>query len=358
MDKKISIIVPTYNERNNITPLVERLHRALSGYSFEIVFIDDNSSDGTAEMAESLAAKYPVKVLVRRDEKGLASAVVHGLKHTDSEYLVVMDADLQHPPEIIPAILQELDAGADVAVASRYIRGGSCGNWGAKRKLISRGAIFLAHLLLPATRRIGDPMSGCFSLRREVIAGVELKPSGYKILLEILMMGRYRQVSEVPYTFANRSGGESKLSSRQQIDYLKHLYSLMQRRGELLRFFKFLVVGGSGVVVNLGVYSLITRFLYLNRFAALAISFEASVISNFLFNNYFTFSDRRAGKPLPVLIQFLKFNLVSLAGLGIQEGTLWLLNSVFNVNDIVSVFIGIILATLWNYLLNIWWTWQ
>ncbi|HEX9976254.1 MAG TPA: glycosyltransferase family 2 protein [Dehalococcoidales bacterium] len=358
MDKLITVVIPTYNEKDNITPLVERVHDTLSAYSYEILFVDDNSRDGTAQLISTLSAKYPVQVIVRLKERGLASAVVHGFKYAKGEIIAVMDADLQHPPQVLADLLEAIEAGADLVIASRYVKGGGCQGWGLVRRIISKGAIFLAHLVLPQTRRISDPASGFFMLRKQVVDGANLRPTGYKILLEVLLEGHFQKVAEVPYIFRVRERGESKLNARQQIDYLKHLYSLMRRAGELVRFLKFCVVGASGVLVNLGSYWLITRFLHLNQFAALAISFEASVVSNFLFNNFFTFSDRRVSKPLPLLVQFVKFNFVSLAGLGIQEGALWLLNSVLNVNDIIAVLIGIILATLWNYMLNTWWTWK
>jgi dolichol-phosphate mannosyltransferase len=358
MDNLITVVIPTYNERDNITPLVEEINSALSGYNHEILFIDDNSKDGTAQLISALSAKYPVQVIVRLKERGLASAVVHGFRYAKGEIIAVMDADLQHPPQVLADLLKAIDAGADLVIASRYVKGGGCEGWGLARRIISKGAIFLAHLFLPQTRRISDPMSGFLMLKKPVINGANLRPTGYKILLEILVEGHFQRVAEVPYTFRVRERGESKLSARQQIDYLKHLYSLMRRTGEFIRFLKFCLVGGSGVGVNLGSYWLITRFGHLNRFTALAISFELSVVSNFLFNNFFTFSDRRVSKPLPFLVQFVKFNIISLGGLGIQEGSLWLLNSVLNVNDIIAVLIGIILATIWNYLVNSWWTWK
>ena len=252
MSKSISIIIPTYNERENITPLVERIDRALSPRDYEVVFVDDNSKDGTAEIINSLSSKYPVRVIVRKDERGLATAVVHGIDHSDGSTIVVMDADLQHPPEVIADLLGKTGGGADIVIASRYIDGGGMKEWGLTRRIMSAGAIILSHLLLPATRAVKDPMSGFFSLKRQVVDKARLKPRGYKILLEILMEGEFQNVAEVPYTFNNRSGGESKLNARQQIEYLKHLYSLMWRTGELLRFFKFCLVGVSGVGVNMG----------------------------------------------------------------------------------------------------------
>lgn len=359
MERDISVVIPTYNERDNIAPLLERLHSVLSSYNYEVTFVDDNSRDGTAELASSLSARYPVKVMVRKNQRGLASAVVDGFGVSNGKLLLVMDADLQHPPEVIPEMLREIENGADIVVASRYVKGGGCEDWGLTRRVISRGATFLAHLVLPSTRPVSDPMSGFFLLRRSAVAGADLNPVGYKILLEILVRGRFHKVAEVPFTFVTREKGESKLNSRQQIEYLKHLYSLMRRSGELTRFIKFCLVGASGVGVNLGVFWILTRFAGLKDidFLALAIGIEASILSNFTLNEFFTFRDRRApGSSL--LLRLLKFNLISLIGAGVQAGVYALFNRLLGVYDLLSNLIGIAIATLWNYLVNSWWTWK
>lgn len=370
MDKTVSIIIPTYNERDNIEALVQRLGQALSGYSYEIVFVDDNSTDGTAGMAESLKDRYPIKVIVRRDKRGLASAVINGIGHTSGQVIVVMDADLQHPPEVIPDLLAAIEKGADIAVASRYIAGGCCQGWGLIRKVISRGAIFLSHLLLPATRNIKDPVSGFFAFRKGVVEDARLNPSGFKILMEILVIGRYKTVAEVPFTFVTREKGESKLNARQQIDYLKHIFSMMRRSGELIRFIKFALVGGSGVVVNVGLYWLLTRFAgftplddvatggILSGNLALTISIESSIINNFILNNYFTFADRNKKGIIAFLSRLLNFNLICLIGALIQIGLTNLLAVGFGLYDLFSLAIAIIVAMLWNYLVNNWWTWK
>jgi dolichol-phosphate mannosyltransferase len=370
MNRTISLIIPTYNERDNIVPLVERIHCALSRYSYEIIFIDDNSADGTSELAKSLSGKYPVKVVVRKDKRGLASAVVDGLSQVSSDIIAVMDADLQHPPEVIPELLKEIENGADIVVASRYIEGGGCQGWSLSRRLISKGAIFLAHLLLPATRRVSDPMSGFFMFNKGVVQDAELKPTGYKILLEILMLGKSRNVAEVPYTFITRERGKSKLNTRQQIDYLKHIFSLMQRTGELARFIKFCLVGASGVIVNYGLYWILTRFSGFTPIddiaaggiasgnLALTISIETSIITNFLLNNYFTFADRKARKAGAFFRALLNFNLICIIGGLIQIGVANLFAVIIGVNDLIAVLAGILVATLWNFFLNNWWTWK
>jgi dolichol-phosphate mannosyltransferase len=272
---------------------------------------------------------------------------------------VVMDADLQHPPEVIPDLLNKTESGADIVIASRYVEGGGMKEWGLIRKIISKGAIVLAHLLLPTTRKVKDPMSGFFAFRREALGNAYLSPRGYKILLEILIEGRFRNAAEVPYIFENRSGGESKLNARQQVEYLKHLFSLMRRTGELLRFIKFCLVGASGVGVNLGIFWLLTRYggMRESDFLALAIAIEVSIITNFILNEFITFRDRRA-PGASFILRLLKFNAICVAGAGIQAGVYALFYHVWGVYDILSDLIGIIIATLWNYVLNIWLTWK
>jgi dolichol-phosphate mannosyltransferase len=351
-------VVPTYNEKDNITQLIERTARALSGSKFEIVIIDDNSKDGTAEAASALSAQYPVRVIVRRDERGLASAVVKGFNETTSDIIAVMDADLQHPPEVLPALLKAVEAGADLAIGSRYVEGGGCEGWSLLRRIISKGAIFLSHLFLPRTRGINDPMSGFFMLKRPVVTNADLRPTGYKILLEVIMAGYHAKVVEVPFIFVARERGESKLSSKTQVDYLKHLYSLMRRSGEIIRFVKFIAVGFSGVGVNEGLLWILKDFAGLPLLVSSAIAIETSIITNYTLNDIFTFRDRRIRGFRFFLTRMVKFNIVSLVGVGINLGLLYLFTEVFGVYYLVSNLIGIAVAFLWNYLFNNWWTWR
>lgn len=358
MDEFISVIIPTYNERDNLTPLIEQIHAALSNYQYEVLFVDDDSKDGTAELASALSHKYPVRLITRRNERGLASAVVYGLKHARGDLLAVMDADLQHPPQVLEDMLQAVRTGADLVIASRYVSGGSCEGWGAVRRIISRGAIFLAHLVLPRTRHISDPVSGFFLLRKSVISGAELKPMGYKVLLEVLVMGQFQQLIEVPYCFLVRERGKSKLKIRQQVDYLRHLFSLIRRAGELTRFFKFCLVGASGVLVNEGLLWILKGFANLPLALSSGIAIETSIITNFLLNDFFTFSDRRVAGVRSFMRRLGKFNSVSLIGLGINIGLLLLLTNVFGLHYLLSNLVGIAAAMMWNYLVNLGWTWK
>jgi dolichol-phosphate mannosyltransferase len=357
-DTRISVIIPTYNERDNITPLVERLSQTFAGLDFEILIVDDNSKDGTIDLAAGLASKYPVKVLVRTNERGLATAVLHGFKYAKGDIIGVMDADLQHPPEINSGLLKAIENGADMAIASRYVTGGGCPNWGLVRRIISKGALILAHLFLPMTRNVRDPMSGFFMFKRQGTDRVEFEPIGYKILLEMLVMGNFQNVVEVPFIFEDRSSGRSKMKARQQIDYLKHILSLMGRKGELLRFLKFVGVGLSGVVINEGVLWLLTEFAGIPYYYSSIIAIEASIITNFLLNDSFTFADRRSGKAKSFLSRLFKFNVTSAAAGGIQYGLLRLFTDIVGLNYLVSNLIGIAFAVIWNYILSMVWTWK
>ena len=355
--KTLSIIIPTYNERENIQPLMERIQKAFPRDAYEVVFVDDNSRDGTADAIKSLKG-YPVKLLVRTDKRGLASAVMDGVELASAPVIGVMDADLQHPPEVLPTLLDSINAGADIAIASRYVEGGDCRGWSLTRRVISKGAIMLAHLFLPLTRKVHDPMSGYFMFRKQSIDMKRLKPTGFKILLEMLVAGGARQTTEVPYVFDVRSRGESKLSSRTQIDYLRHLWSLFLRTGELLRFFKFIFVGLTGVGVNLGLLWLLAEKGKVVDWLSSGVAIEVSIIWNFILNNAFTFRDRNAPGIGPFIKRLLKFNAVSLPGWAINFGVALFFRDVVGLDRILAQALGIIPATLWNYILNMVWTWR
>jgi len=354
----VSIIVPTYNERGNIGPLVARVGGALSGQSYELFFVDDDSQDGTGEAIRSLAGRFPVPLMVRQGKKGLASAVLDGVAATDSPLVIVMDADLQHPPEVLPGLLSAIESGADVVVASRYMPGGGVPGWSLFRRTASRVAGLIAHILLPRTRRVHDPMSGYFAFRREVITGINLSPTGFKILLEILVRGSYRKVVEVPYRFGTRQAGSSKLGLRQELEFLKHIYNLMGNAYNPVRFLRFALVGASGVMVNTVLLWLLTDIAGLYYLLSAAIATEAAIISNFIWNDIYTFADRRSKGTASFIGRLLRFNLVSLGGLAINLAVLWFFTSIVGVYYLMANLIGIAVAMLWNFLVNLRWTWR
>lgn len=222
----LAVIIPTLNERENIGEIIERIHSSLASTRFEIIVVDDDSTDGTADLARAYAGKLGnIQVVQRTGKLGLASAVLDGVKATDASIIGVIDADLQEPPETLPRLLEQIEAGHDIVIGSRYVNGSSIEGWGHTRKFISRVAIWLAWLLLPATRGIHDPSNGYFLVRRNVL-NAELDPKGFKILMEILVKCDYGSVTEVPIDYVGRVRGESKLTSRQVTTHLGYLNKL------------------------------------------------------------------------------------------------------------------------------------
>lgn len=219
----ISIIVPTYNEVENIKKLVPLVALELSSYNYEIIVVDDSSPDGTAKVSEKLAEQYPVRVVKRDSKLGLASAIIEGFKHSSGDVLGVIDADLQHPPEYMKEFIKAIEDGYDIAIGSRYADGGRIEGWTKSRILISKGAILLVKPLV----NVKDPISGYLFLKKSVIEGIKFNPMGYKLSLELLVKGNYKKIKEVPYTFKMRKMGESKLNSGEIYKYLHlicHLY--------------------------------------------------------------------------------------------------------------------------------------
>ena len=226
---RISVVVPTYNEAGNVRNLTAQINSALNGIDYDIIFVDD-SSDNTPEVIESVMSENPnVRMKHRTGETGLATAVLEGFKMADGDYIAVMDADLQHPPQILRSMYDCLETGIDFCIPSRFIPGGSDGGLGPYRKLVSLVARYIGKILLPSLRKISDPTSGLFMFRREVINNADLRPIGWKILIEVLAMGTYSTVAEIPYRFQARPAGESKLSFKVTIEYLKQLKGLVKR---------------------------------------------------------------------------------------------------------------------------------
>ncbi len=258
----VSIIVPALNEAANLPMLIERIDAALAGVAYEVIVVDDNSRDGTPGVCETLSRQYPLTLLTRIAPRGgLSGAVLEGLARARGAYLVVMDADLQHPPDRIPALLKPLqDRAADFVLGSRYVAGGTTSEkWGPFRQLNSRVATLLARPFAGATR---DPMSGFFAMSRGAYAtGRHLTPLGYKIALELMCKCRVaeaaggRGVREIPIHFDSRAHGESKLTLAQQFKYLEHLSRLYDFHfPRVSPMLKFLIVTGLGWLVALSAF--------------------------------------------------------------------------------------------------------
>jgi dolichol-phosphate mannosyltransferase len=236
MDGKFALVIPTLNEAGNIGVALDRARTKLDALDleYELLVVDDNSADGTQEVVESYHRSDPrVRLVVRTGARGLAGAVLYGWARTDAPYLGVMDADLQHPPELLPKLLNALAQGKDMAIASRYVGSDSTAGWNPFRRAVSVCSTWATVPLQKSSIRVRDPLSGFFVLRRSCIDGLDLQPEGFKLLLEILVRGNIRSVAEVPYQFGLRYAGQSKANWRVGLNYLQLLGRLS--RNAILR---------------------------------------------------------------------------------------------------------------------------
>jgi dolichol-phosphate mannosyltransferase len=355
---EISIVVPTFSEAENIAELHARLSAVLASESWELIFVDDDSPDGTADLVRALSKEdQRVRCIQRIGRRGLSTAVVEGALSSSAPYVAVMDADLQHDESILPAMLHELRSrNLDIVVGSRYVAGGGTGDWAESRKTISRIASRMAKGLVPEDLR--DPMSGFFAVRSEALrdAARRLSGYGYKILLDLFVSaGRPLRFAEVPYTFKPRVHGQSKLDSLVAWEYLMLLVD--KRIGHIIapRLLFFLLVGGSGVALHY----LVLSTLYL----ALAVPFALaqlagtvlSMTSNFFLNNLFTYRDQRL-RGVKLVRGLLSFYAVcglgALANIGIAAFAFSK-----NIEWALSAAAGIVVGTLWNYLATARFTW-
>ena len=374
----LSLVIPTYKERDNIENVVNILTRLLDQAipgNYELIVVDDDSPDRTWEVAQSLIPDYPqLRVMRRQEERGLSSAVIRGWQAATGRVLGVIDGDLQHPPEVLTQLLQKIEQGADLALASRHVDGGGVSSWSVIRRFLSRGAQVLGLVILPGVLgRVTDPMSGYFMIRRSAIANVTLNPVGYKILLEVIGRGQVGEIAEAGYVFRERTEGESKVTWKQYIEYIQHLIRLRISTGRIgkiskkvnfpvQRFLRFGLVGLSGVFVDMLILYLLsdptTLALPLTR--SKIIAGEIAIFNNFLWNDAWTFADvsmqQQGWKPR--LKRFLKFNVVCLAGLLLN---VVILNLVFNFlipNRYIANFIAIAIATIWNFWVNLKLSWR
>lgn len=352
---QLVVIVPTYKEADNLPELTRRIFLAMSkaGIETELLIVDDNSPDGTEQVCKTLATQYPVRLITRTLERGLATAVLHGIRQSAQDYILVMDADLSHPPEDIPRIIQLLNEGYEFVVGSRYVQGGSTdAKWGLFRWLNSKVATLLARGLTT----LKDPMAGFFGFPRRILAdSPQLAPVGYKIGLEILVKARCQKVMEIPITFAERAKGESKLTLQQQLLYLRHLRRLYRFRfPQTSEIIQFATVGSSGVIVDLLLFLTLTYGVRIDHQLARAMSFLVTASWNWFFNRWFTFvngRDRKWGK------QWLQFLTSASVGFTVNWGSYKLLTDYvpyFSQHHLVAFFIGILLGMGSNYTLCRW----
>jgi dolichol-phosphate mannosyltransferase len=355
---EVSVIVPTFNEVGNVGPLVEKIAVALNGTHWEVVFVDDDSTDGTLAALHELARRDTrIRLVHRIGRRGLSSAVVEGILSTSAPYVAVMDADLQHDEAILPRMLAELKNGADIVVGSRYTAGGSIGDWNRSRAIASRVATRLATAVVRA--ELTDPMSGYFAMTRGTFerAVRRLSSQGYKILLDIFASLPSRpRFQEVPYTFRARHSGASKLDALVAWEYIMLVLDKLVGHIVPIRFLLFGLVGGLGIGVHFLTLWLVYRHGYLGFASAQTVATFVAMTFNFFVNNVFTYRDRqmRGWRLLPGLLSFYAvcgIGVVANVGVGSfvfrQRYTWWIAGGA-----------GALVGSVWNYAATSLVTWR
>jgi dolichol-phosphate mannosyltransferase len=356
----LSIVVPTFNERANVQEVVRRLDERLAGLEWEVVFVDDDSTDGTPRALRDLSqSDARVRFLHRIGRRGLASAVAEGILSTSAPFVAVMDADLQHDEGRLVEMLERLrSSSCDIVVGSRYLVAGGVDGWDKSRQAISGIATKLAHLLLKT--ELSDPMSGFFMLTRDAFdrSVRRLSNLGYKILLDILVSARPTlRVAEIPYVFRTRIHGESKLDSAVALEYLMLLLDKTVGRIVPVHFVMFVLVGGLGVFVHMLTLAGLNQALGLSFLVSQTVGTFVAMTFNFFANNVLTYRDKRLKGFWRILWGLLSFYAIcsmgAISNIGIatflftRDYTWWL-----------SGFSGILLAAVWNYAVSSIFTWR
>lgn len=373
-ENQVSVIIPTFNESENICNVLKSIKEHLPKINLEAIVVDDNSPDGTGKIVEEYiksmknVAGYSISVIHRKAKEGLSSAILDGLKNSNGDTVVVMDSDLSHPPHIIPKMLETIrQTQCDIVVASRYIKGGAIHGWPFKRKLMSTVATTIAKKGLGIST--DDPMSGFFAFRRIITKGIKFDAIGYKMLLELLVKTKGVKVEEIPYTFTNREFGSSKLDLSTIIDYCKSVLKLYRygrtvRKEEertsvrfLSKAARFFTVGATGLGINYLASMLFTLSSDMWYLHATLMGIIFSITSNFILNKYWTFEDRDFSTKR-TLIQYGKFTGFSSIGALVQLGMVYYLVDELSVTYPVSLILAVGIAAFSNFVLNKKWTFK
>jgi dolichol-phosphate mannosyltransferase len=356
---QLSVVVPTFNERDNVTTLFRRLEAALAGVAFEVVFVDDNSPDDTWQVVRGLARHDSrVRCIRRIGRRGLSGACIEGILASSAPYAAVIDADLQHDETQLPNMLKLLQGGdLDLVVGSRYIEGGSADSFNRQRAGASALATEVAKRALGV--KVADPMSGFFMIRRDSFEKLapQLSTQGFKILLDIVATAHgHLRVKEIPYTFGSRLHGESKLDSTVVLDFLGLVLAKLTNDIVSLRFLLFAMVGGLGVVVHFVVLYIALKVVHFSFPEAQATAALCAMTSNFILNNFLTYRDQRL-KGFAVLRGLILFYLVCSVGLLANVGVAF---SVYNQQPIwwLAGAAGALMGVVWNYAMSGLFVWR
>jgi dolichol-phosphate mannosyltransferase len=355
----LSVVVPTFNERDNVTALYGKLEAALKGVAWEVVFVDDNSPDGTWDVVRALARRDGrVRCIRRIGRRGLSGACIEGILASSAPFAAVMDADLQHDESQLPKMLSLLQGGeAELVIGSRYVAGGSADSFNRQRAGASALATEVAKRVLGV--EVADPMSGFFMIRRDRFEQLapELSTQGFKILLDVIATahGELRTV-EVPYSFGSRLHGESKLDSMVALDFLGLVLAKFTHDVISLRFLLFAMVGGTGLLVHLGTLFVALQVLEFPFPEAQAAGAFVAMSTNFILNNFLTYRDQRL-KGFAILRGLLAFYLVCSVGLFANVGVAF---SVYDQEPIwwLAGAAGALMGVVWNYAMSGLFVWR
>jgi dolichol-phosphate mannosyltransferase len=356
---ELSIIVPTFNERENVPVLVERLRDVLRNQNWEVIFVDDSSPDVTADVVRAIAQQDSrVRCVQRIGRRGLSSACIEGMLASSATYLAIMDADLQHDESLLARMLTALKSeDLDAVVGSRYVDGGGIGNWNKPRLSISRFATRLSRLVVKAT--LSDPMSGFFMIQRRTLNGAvqNLSAIGSKILVDLFASSpRALRFRELPYEFRARQAGESKLDTQVVWDYVMLLLDKLVGKYVPVRFLSFALIGGSGVFVHLAIVAVLFRGLDTSFVASQSAATLVAMVYNFALNNLLTYRDRRlrGWRWVGGLISFVfacsvgAFANVGVSAYVFAQNSKWAL----------AALAGVLVSAVWNYAVTAVYTWN
>ncbi|MEM8798472.1 MAG: glycosyltransferase family 2 protein [Pseudomonadota bacterium] len=359
-DLTVAVIIPVLNEFDNVRPLLAKLDDALTGVTWEAVFVDDDSTDGTADLVREIGRNNPrVRVVQRIGRRGLSTAVIEGMLATPAPYLAVIDGDMQHDERILPDMLHALRAdGYDLAVGSRYVEGGGFGDWEESRQSISKFATRLSDMVLKNVR-LSDPMSGFFMVTREAFTRSVRETSGigFKILLDLVASSpEPLKVKELPYEFRTRVAGESKLDSAVAWEYLVMLLDKMVGHIVPVRFVMFAAIGGLGLIVHLAVLGVAFKALAIGFAIAQGIATIVAMTFNYILNNFITYRDKRL-TGTRFFTGLLSFYAICAVG---AIGNVGVAQYIYNLDTAwwLSAIAGVLVGVVWNYGVSSVLTWK
>ncbi|MFZ5747551.1 MAG: glycosyltransferase [Pseudomonadota bacterium] len=358
---ELAVVIPTFNERGNVAALVEKLDAALAGRAWEAIFVDDNSPDGTADMAREIARHdVRVRVIQRIGRRGLSSACIEGMCATAAPVVAVIDGDLQHDETLLPRMLDALDGddSLDVVVGSRFCSGGGLGEWERDRVAKSAFATKLSRQVLKAD--LNDPMSGFFMIRARIVRDLvpHLSAIGFKILLDIMTASpRPLKFVEMPYVFRTREVGESKLDHVVALEYLIALYDRMFGRVVPVRFVMFSAIGAVGAALHMTVLVLLFKAMALDFVGATIVATLAAMTFNFFLNNALTYREQRLRGAKALWKGWLSFVAVCGVGAVANVGVAAFLHDFQHGYWAASALAGILVGAVWNFALSSRFTW-